>query len=157
PGRRWHQHRLARGDPAPQRRTGQVHSKVARGALALSAARTRRHAALHGTRKALEHLLQLRIARDVRRREQDDVALDAIDVDTGGVADEAVLERALADGLGERELRRKWRTRRPVGNELDADEESASADVAHRLVARESLAHGGLKLRPGGAHALEQV
>src|SRR5215469_5749584 len=75
-------------------------------------------AALHGAREAHDDLLELGVGRNVGRREQNGVAVDAIDIAARGIADEPVLERALTDGLRDCPLGGKGSPRRAVGDEL---------------------------------------
>src|SRR5215469_15593052 len=110
----------------------------------LRATRALRETTPDGLDEARDDLLELRVGRDVGRGEENGVALDAIDVAAGGVADEAVLEGALADGLGERALGGKGGARRAVGHELDADEEAPAAHIAHGVVACERCAQRAL-------------
>src|SRR6516165_56721 len=100
-----------------------------------SARRALREAAPDSLGEALDDLPELGVGRDVGWGEEYGIALDSIDVAAGGVADEAVLEGTLADGLGERALGGKGGTRRGVRDELDADEEAPAAHIAHGAIA----------------------
>src|SRR5215831_14913660 len=121
-----------------------------------SAPRAQREAAPDCLGEAPDDLLELGVGRNVRWGEENGIALDAIDVAARGVADEAILEGALADGLRQRALGRKWGTRRAVGHELDADQEAAAANIAHGVVARERRTQRALEFRARGAYPLEE-
>src|SRR5262249_54580475 len=112
-------------------RRGVEHGRSAVGALP--------EAALDGVREAHDDLLELGVGRDVGRREQNGVAVDAIDIAARGIADEPVLERALPDGLRDCPFGGKGGTRRTVGDELDANEKPPAPHVPDRLLPGERL------------------
>src|SRR2546421_8922652 len=82
----------------------------------------RAQGALDRAGELLDELRQLRLARVVRGRHDDRVALDAADVARAGINDQTLFERAAAERLTEGAFGGEGLPGGPVAHELDTDE-----------------------------------
>ena len=105
----------------------------------------------------VDDLRQLVVCRVVGRGDDDDVAVDAVDIAADGIADEAVVEGGLADAGEELLLGRERLSRLAIGDEFDADEIAAAADVADGIDATQRIAHHLHQPGAVGVHALDEA
>ena len=94
---------------------------------------------IEGIAERRDEGLQLLVGDDERRSEQHEVAVHAVRVARARVEQEAALPSQAHDGFDEPGRPRERRTGRPIGDQLQADQQPATADLADVGVVPQSL------------------
>ena len=98
-----------------------------------------RDGSVHGQAQLLHHLLDVTFVDDIGWREQDVIAVHAVDGATHGITHETVFHRLFFDLLVQLQTRFEGRLRAPIADEFQASKQAATTNIADVWMISETL------------------